>query len=106
MEEERQEKLKENEHHLGTCYKIPLVGGGYKFLIFIRLIPANPFRLETFTFKYPITDVRESTLSEVELIGPKIEYLKEFKISKEAFFQAFEDYWTDLKTLLNSQPIV
>ena len=38
MEEERQEKLKENEHHLGTCYKIPLVDGGYKFFIFIRLI--------------------------------------------------------------------
>ena len=37
---------------------------------------------------------------------PKIEYLKEFKISKEAFFQDFEDYWTDLKTLLNSQSIV
>lgn len=106
MEEERQEKLKENKHHLGTCYKVPLAGGGYKFFIIIRLIPANSFRLETFAFKYPITDVRESTLPEVELIGPQIEYLKEFKISKEAFFQAFEDYWTDLKTLLNPQSIV
>lgn len=116
MEEERQEKLKENERHLGTCYKVPLERGGYKFFIFTRLIPANTFRLEAFTFKYPIKDVRDSMLPEVESMGincndiasglPRIEYLKGFKISKEEFFQAFEDYWTDLKTLLNSHSVV
>lgn len=116
MEEERQEKLKENERYLGACYKVPLASGEYKFFILIRLIPANTFRLEAFTFKYPIKDVRESMLPKVESIGincnhiasglPRIEYLKEFKISKEAFFQAFEDYWTDLKTLLNSHSVV